>query len=458
MKLIKNFLKNLSPVRLIVSSFLLIIIIGTLLLSLPVSVRNVNDIDILTSLFTSTSATCVTGLVLCDTYSHWSVFGQVVILILIQLGGIGLVSFASGFVLIMRKKLNLRNMQIVKEYTSGDTIHLYELIKTILLFTFSCETLGAAILMIRFVPIYKLKGIWISIFLSISSYCNAGFDILGFLQPDASLALFYNDPLVLFTLSFMIILGGIGFIVAFDLYSYFIKRRIKKELNPHITLHSRIVLKTTAFLLVFGTILVFILEYNNTLREMSFFDKLNNSFFQSVTARTAGFSTINQAQLLDVTKILTIILMFIGASPSSTGGGIKTTTFIIIIFSVISVLKGQEDTTIKKWKINKTTVYRALTILILSMLVVILTFSVITLCEPENVSTVDELFEAVSAFATVGITASFTPSLSIISKLAVIVTMFIGRVGPISLIMSLHSNKKNTRLTHILPEGKVIVG
>ena len=305
-------LKDVPPVRLIVSSFFIIIVIGAVLLALPISARDRQATDLLSSFFTSTSATCVTGLVVFDTWTHWSAFGQGVILGLIQLGGLGLVTFTSGFTLFLRRRLALRDMQIAKEYTNGSTLDLPRLLRTIMFFTFVCEAFGSFLLMLRFVPMFGGKGIWISVFLSVSAYCNAGFDILGFLKPDASLELFVGDPLVCLTICCLIILGGIGFIVTVDLYNWGRKRVRKEERRPHLTLHTRIVLVSTASLLVLGTVLTLGLEYDHTLKDLNFWEKLNASFFQSVTARTAGYATIPQGELGDATKLVTIILMFIG--------------------------------------------------------------------------------------------------------------------------------------------------
>ena len=451
-------LKNVSPVRLIVSSFFIIIIIGSLLLALPFSSRDFQPTPLIDAFFTATSSTCVTGLAVYDTWTHWSYFGQGIILILIQLGGLGLVTFTTGFTLFMRRKLGLRDMQIVKEYTSGNMMDTPRLIRTIIIWTFSCEAVGALLLAIRFIPNFGFRGIWISVFLSISAYCNAGFDILGFLKPDSSLTLFVNDPLVCITSALLIIVGGIGFLVITDIHSWGYKKFKKIENHPHLALHTVVVLKTTVALLIVGTVLFLIFEYNNTLADMNFFQKLHASFFQSTTARTAGFASIDVGQQLDITKMLTIILMFIGASPSSTGGGIKTTTFVVIIATVLSVLRGKNETVLKKRRVDRTVVYRSLAIVVLSVLVVCITTIVVAIAESSNnVSALDALFETVSAFGTVGLTAGITPGLTVVSKIALIITMFIGRVGPISLLLAL-TMQHNSRLETILPEGKIIVG
>ena len=451
-------LKNISPVRLIVSSFLLIIVIGTLLLTLPISARERQATHVLDAFFTATSSTCVTGLALFDTWTHWSYFGQGVILILIQLGGLGLVTFATGFTLFMRRKLGLRDMQIAKEYTSGSMMDTPRLMRTIIIWTFSCEAVGALLLAIRFIPNFGVRGVWISVFLAVSAYCNAGFDILGFLKPNSSLTLFVNDPLVCLTIAMLIIVGGIGFIVINDIHSWGLRKFRKEENHPHLALHTWIVLKTTAILLLAGAVLFLLFEYNNSLAGMNFFQKLHASFFQSVTSRTAGFASIDVGAQLDITKMLTIILMFIGASPSSTGGGIKTTTFVVLMSTVLSVLRGKNETVIKKRRVDRTVVYRSLAIVVLALLVVTTTTVAVAIAEtPNHVTALDALFESVSAFGTVGLTADITQGLTAVSKIVLIITMFIGRVGPISLVLALTMHH-TTRLETILPEGKIIVG
>lgn len=408
------------------------------------------------SLFTSTSATCVTGLVVFDTWTHWSTFGQVVILMLVQIGGLGLVTFTTGFNLLLRRKLGFRELLIARESASGNSMNVVHLIKMILKFTVSCEGAGAILLMFRFVPQFGPKGIWIAVFESISAYCNAGFDILGFVEPDASLMNYVDDPLVSLTISFLIILGGLGFVVISDIFYSQIVPRFKKEKRVRLNFHSSTVLITTGVLLVLGTVLYFCCEYDNTMKNMHFLTRLNAAFFQSVNARTAGFASINIAAEHDFTKIVTVILMFIGASPASTGGGIKTTTLIVLVAAVCSVMSGSEDAVFWHRRIEKATVYRALAIFTTAMLLVLITTGIILSTNSVPIGGVDALFEAASAFGTVGLSAGVTPVLSVPSKLAVIVTMFIGRVGPVSLAMAITIRRHAAGA--VLPEGKLIVG
>lgn len=452
-------IKSVHPARIIVSSFLFAIIIGTIILSMPICTKDRTHTNILDSLFTVTSCICVTGLSTFDVWSHWSLFGQAVILCLIQVGGLSLVVFASGFTLLMRRKLDFREMVIVKEFTHGNTVDLLRLIRTILFFAFTCEFIGATILMIRFVPAYGRQGIWASIFLAVSAYCNCGFDVLGFISPNSSLVPFVGDHLVLITISTLVIIGGLGFIVISDIYSFFLKKKKHEELHVHLMLHSKVVLIASAVLLLLGSTLFFILEYNNTLDNMNFFDKLSSCFFYSANCRSGGFYCIDQTKTLDSTKILTIVLMFIGASPSSTGGGIKTTTFVVLVYTTIGVLKGRNDTVILNRRIDKSVVYRSITIINLTMLLLIFTtIVVLSTNEAKSITAIDAIFESVSVCGNTALSSKTTDYLSSVSMLALCITMFVGRVGPLSLMSSIISKDKNNKQnSYILPEGKIIV-
>ena len=450
--------KAIAPVRLIVSSFVLIILLGTILLMLPVSARNGRPTAIVDAFFTAVSATCVTGLVVFDTWTHWNEFGQAVILLLIQVGGLGVITITTGFTILVRRRLGLRDMQLAMENTSGNTVNIYHLVRTILAFTLSCEFAGALLLSIRFVPQFGPYGVWIAVFEAISAYCNAGFDILGFRWRDGSLFVYTGDPLVSCVIAALIITGGLGFIVITDVFNAKIKPCVQKKKPGHLSLHSTIVLLMTAILLVLGTVLFLIMEYSNTLDGLNFFEKLNASFFQSASMRTAGFASVNIGAEHDVTKILTIIFMYIGASPASTGGGIKTTTFVVLAATVISVIRGHEDTIILKRRIDKSVVYRSLAIVTVAVLIVVLSAGVILLTNNERIGAIDALFEAVSAFGTVGLTTGITQILSPVSKIFLCLTMFIGRVGPVSLGLAIAGKKGRNKAMAVRPEGKIIVG
>lgn len=458
-KKVPKTLKDMSPVRLIVSSFFAIIVLGTFILSLPISSRNNCSTNFIDSLFTATSATCVTGLTPFDTYLHWSTFGQIVILLLIQFGGLGIVTFTTGFTLFFHKKLGLRDMQIAKEFTSGSVLNLPRLIKTIIIWSLSCELIGAIFLAIKFVPKFGvLNGVWISIFTAISAYCNAGFDIMGFDNPASSFIEYASDPLVSLTIAILVILGGIGFIVVTDIYSCISKKIENPKNHPKLNLHSFIVIITSIILLIFGTVFFMLFEYNKTLSGFDFFEKINISFFQSTVARTAGFFSVPISQEKALTKLLTIILMFIGASSASTGGGIKTSTFVVILATLRSVVKGYDDTVILKHKVEKSTVYKAFSLTMLAFFLISIVTTIITIAEAsKNINVLDIIFETISAFATVGLSTGITGSLSILSKFLIMLMMFIGRVGPISFIFSV-SLMKDKNSAKVLPSSKIIVG
>ncbi len=452
---VRNRFKRIPPTRLIVISFFIVIMAGTLLLTLPVCSNDGKPTQLIDALFTATSATCVTGLIVFDTWLHWNVLGQVVILSLIQIGGLGVITFTTGFSLLMHRRLALHDIRLAAENTSGQTIGIIPLIKIILIFTLCCETAGALLLMLRFVPQFGAQGIWIAFFTSVSAYCNAGFDILGFLMMNGNLIPYAADPLVCLTVGALIVIGGIGFVVISDLYYNRILTRFQKVHPTHLNFHSKLVLITTAFLIVAGTVLFLFCEYNNTLKNMDLGAKLNASLFQSISARTAGFCTVDIAKEYDFTKIITVILMFIGASPGGTGGGFKTTTFVVLVATVFSVMRGRDDTVIFKRRLDKFTVYRALAIVSGALFVVLVTTGIILTADP-HVNGIDALFEATSGFGTVGLSASITQTLGWISKFAVSCTMFVGRVGPVSLGLALVLHKGHRE--SILPEGKVIGG
>ena len=325
--------KTTPPARVIVISFVFIILVGTLLLLLPISskVGGASPID---ALFTITSATCVTGLVVGDTFTLWTPFGQGVILVCIQLGGLGLSTLAIGFSLLVRRKLGIREMKLASETSGGNGLNLAGLLKLTIQFTFACEAIGACLLAIRFVPMFGVRGIWPSIFCAISAYCNAGFDVLGFVEGNSSLTAFAGDPLVTLTISFLIIIGGLGFIVVQDIYVCKIQPIIKHKDTLRLNFHSQICLRGTVILLVIGTLGFFVLEFNNTMSHLNILEKLNDAFFQSTNTRTAGFATVNIGAQYEFTKILSVMLMFIGACPGSTGGGIKCSRMLILLRAI----------------------------------------------------------------------------------------------------------------------------
>ncbi|HIY28915.1 MAG TPA: cation transport protein [Firmicutes bacterium] len=457
-------MKETPPVRFIVISFAIIITLGTLLLWLPMSSRNFAFTHPVDAFFTAASATCVTGLVPFDTWTHWNGFGQVVIILLIQVGGLGVSSITSGFAVLMRKKMGLRELWLASESANGDSLDVRRLLGIILRFTLICEGVGAALLMIRFLPEYGAYGIWISIFTAISGFCNAGFDVFGIKYPGQNMIPYVNDPLVCLTVAALIIVGGIGFVVVNEVYYNQIRPRVLRQSRRRLSLHSMTCITFTGVLLLFGTVVLFCSEYNSTMKDMHFLTRLNASFFQSVSARTAGFASVDIAAEHDFSKIITILLMFIGACPGSTGGGIKVTTFVVLASTTFSVFRGCDGVVFRRHRIHRDIVYRAIAITLAAFALVCVVTGII-LTFNEELGGIDALFEAVSAFATVGISAGVTPTLDYVSKVFLGLLMFIGRVGPVSLALaiSVHCSGGGARGGDrrggaVLPEGKLIVG
>ena len=448
-------IKTTPPVRVIVVSFALIILVGTLLLMLPISSK-VGGASFIDALFTTTSATCVTGLVVGDTYTLWTPFGQGVILGCIQLGGLGLSTLTIGFSLLVRRKLGIREMKLASESSGGSGLDIAGLLRLTIIFTFACEAIGACLLALRFVPMFGVNGIWPSIFCAISAYCNAGFDVLGFVPGNSSVSAFAGDPLVCLTISFLIIIGGLGFIVVQDIYLCKIQPLFQRKDTIRLNFHSQICLRVTVALLLFGTLGFFVLEFDNTMEGLNILEKLNCAFFQSTNTRTAGFASVDIASQYEFTKVLSVLLMFIGACPGSTGGGIKTTTFMVLAVTVICTFRGKNESVVLRHRFSTPTVYKAFSLSMVAFLLVFIDAGVISSLNPE-ILYIDCLYEATSAFGTVGLSASVTPYLDPISKLILIFTMFIGRVGPLSFGLSILMRHK-ARGDSIYPEGRMLIG
>jgi trk system potassium uptake protein TrkH len=444
------------PTRVICASFLMVITCGTLLLMLPFSSRSGEATHFFDALFTATSATCVTGLVVFDTYTYWSPVGQTIILALIQIGGLGLITITTFFNVLIRRKLGFKGMQLAQESINTNSVEeIGRLIKTVMAVSFSVEAAGALLLSIAFVPKYGSEGWFLSLFLAVSAYCNAGFDLLGRETPFISLCGYNGSPLVLLTLSALIIIGGLGFLVFADLGAF--RRR------RHLTLHSKLVLSITGILLLFGTLCYLVFEWSNprTMGQLPVWQRFLAAFFQSVTTRTAGFNSLDYAAMHDITKVFTIFLMFIGAAPGSTGGGIKVTTAAVLAMTVISVVRGYSDTVIMKRKISKQTVYKSLAIILIALAAICLATGVIAFTTHSagiTFSGIDSFFESTSAFATVGLSVGISGAANVPSRLILILTMFMGRVGPISLLLSLAMRENPTLKTTVLPEGQIMVG
>lgn len=453
MPVFKQKTKTARPAAMIVLSFAIVIAVGSFLLMLPVSSKNGSFTDPVSAVFTATSATCVTGLSVADTGTYWSTFGQVVILLMIQIGGLGFVTLVSFFNFLVRKKMELRSIQMASESvnTSGFS-DVKLLVKYVIRVSFACEFVGSLLLMTSLVPKYGAYGVYISVFLAISAFCNAGFDIVGAVEvPNCSLMPLAGDPVVMTVIPILIIAGGLGFIVWMDIVGF----RKKKRLS----LQSKIVLIFTVILIFIGMALTLVTEWDNpdTIGGMSAGGKFANSFFYSVTLRTAGFSTVDSAALRSITKLFSIFIMFIGVAPGSTGGGIKITTFAIIVMTVVSVIKNKNDTVIMGRKIDKESVYKSLSIIILAALVMCVT-STILFYSTDDVSGIDAVYETVSALATTGLSVGVTAVSSIFSRILLCLTMFIGRVGPVSFAISLSAKSENKNKNEVYPEGKLMVG
>lgn len=452
MPVIKQKSKTLRPASVIVMSFALVIATGAFLLTLPISSAEGKFTSPLTAVFTATSATCVTGLSVVDTGSYWSVFGQIVILLMIQIGGLGFVTLVSFFSFLIGKKMELHSIQVASEsVNSSGFSDVKQLVKYVIRISAACEAAGALLLMTVFVPQYGAYGVYISVFLAISAFCNAGFDIMGHVaEPFCSLTSLNNDPVVMTVIPLLIIAGGLGFFVWMDIIGF----RKKKRLS----LQSKIVLLFTLILIVIGTVITFVTELDNsaTIGNMSFGGKLANSFFYSVTMRTAGFNTFDNASMRSITKLFSLFLMFIGAAPGSTGGGIKVTTFAIIIMTVVSVIKNKSDTIILGRRIDRESVYKSLSIIVLSALVASVS-SIIIFYSNTDMAGIDVAYETVSAIATTGLSVGVSAASGAVSRIILCISMFIGRVGPVSFAISLSSGDRHGK-NEVYPEGKMMVG
>ncbi|MFD2610855.1 TrkH family potassium uptake protein [Paenibacillus gansuensis] len=441
-------LLKLSPPRILVSGFALIILIGGILLSLPVSAAPGHEpISFLDALFTATSATCVTGLVVADTGRDFSTFGQVVIMLLIQVGGLGFMTMATLVALMLKKKISLRERLILQEALNQSSMEgIVRLIRKVLIYSLTIEAVAAVIFTIRWAFEYPLgKAMFLGMWHAVSMFNNAGFDLFGEYR---SLTMYVNDPVVNVVAMCLIILGGIGFIVMSDLMDYRQKRKL--------SLHTKVVLSTSAFLIVLGALVIFIFEYSNakTMGPLSFQGKVLSAFFQSVTPRTAGANTLDIAGLRQATQFFIIILMFIGASPGSTGGGIKTTTFTTLVGGIISMIRGKEDIVLFRNRLAKDRLLKALTITMIALILVV--FVSMLLSTTEDHSFLMILFEVTSAFGTVGLSMGLTANLTVFGKIMIMLMMFAGRLGPLTLAYALQPNKEKELYRY--PEGKIIIG
>jgi len=431
--------KHLSTTQIILLGFLIIIFLGSGLLALPISAADGKPLPYIDALFTATTATCVTGLVTVTTATAWSPFGQAVILVLIQIGGLGFITVMTAVMIAMNRRIGIGDRLLIQDAFNLNTMSgLVAFVRRVLLGTLTVEGIGAVLYMLVFVPEFGVRGIWISLFNSVSAFCNAGMDIIG----PSSLCDYALDPLINLTTSGLIILGGIGYVVWWDVIRV-IRTRTKKnrKIFRHLTLHSKIALTSTAVLLLGGTVLFFLFEYHNplTLGPLSLLDKLQVAAFQSVTTRTAGFATVPQEHLTNASSLVSLLLMFIGGSPVGTAGGVKTVTVAVLVCSAFSSIINREETSLFGRAIALRSITKAVAVLMASFAIMFL--STVILAAVMDAPLIDILYETVSATATVGLSRNLTGSLNLAGKLTVIVTMYFGRVGPISLAIALGSRK-----------------
>ena len=426
---------SFTTTQIILLSFLTVILIGSFLLALPISSADGIAVPYIDALFMATTSTCVTGLVTLPTFSTWSVFGQIVILILIQVGGLGVVTIMTGLMLLLNKKLGIGDRLLIQDAFNLNTMSgLVKFVKNVLFGTLIIEGIGALLYMLVFIPEFGAKGIWISIFNSVSAFCNAGIDIIA----ENSLCNYAANPLINAVTSALIILGGIGYIVWWDVLRVLKSRSPRnRKIFRHLTLHSKVALTVTATLILVGAILIFIFEYDNplTIGEMNLFDKIQVSFFQSVTTRTAGFASVPQENLTNASVAVSLLLMLIGGSPVGTAGGIKTVTVAILICSAFATIRNKNSASLFGRRISDDSVKKSVAVVV--MFLGICAISTVLILATSDASAIDVFYETVSATATVGLSRNFTASLNAFGKIIIIVTMYFGRVGPISLAVAL---------------------
>ncbi|MHB1394920.1 MAG: TrkH family potassium uptake protein [Clostridia bacterium] len=443
---------KITPTQLIVAGFATLIFLGAFLLNLPMASRNGLPVGFINAIFTATSAVCVTGLVVVDTGTHWTVFGQVIIVSLIQIGGLGIMTMSTLLALLIGRRITLRERLLIQESLNQfDLEGLVRLTKNIIIATFAIELVGAVLFSLVFVPDYGLKkGLAFGVFHAITGFCNAGFDLIGEFR---SFTPYVNNFIININTMALIVIGGLGFSVWTDIYQILRDRSIK-----NITLHSKVVLATTIFLILFGAISIFVLEFNNpgTIKNLPFSGKVLASFFHSVTPRTAGYNTLDMTALTTPTKFMTIILMFIGGSPGSTAGGIKTATAAILALTVIAVVKGKEGPEVFERRIPNYLVYRAMAVAAISLSLVVFVTMVLSITENADFMTL--FFETTSAFGTVGLSLNYSPNLSWTGKLIISITMFAGRVGPLSLVLAFAHRASRNKGNLKYPEDRIMVG
>ena len=440
---------RLNQVQYIALGFFFIILAGSLILTLPIASRSGEWTPFLDSMFTATSATCVTGLVVYDTFTHWNVFGQLVILLLIQIGGLGFITVGVGFSMAFRRRIGLWQRDLLKESINAMEIGgIVKLSRKIFIGTALCEGAGAILLATRFIPEFGfVKGIYYSIFHAISAFCNAGFDLMGGQQPYASFTAYATDPVINITIMLLIIVGGLGFVVWSDVVS-------KRFRWKNYCLHTKMVISVTLILIFGGALLLFLFEQGGTIKGMSTGEQILTSLFGSVTARTAGFNTVDTGALQPESKLLTIVLMFIGGSPGSTAGGVKTTTIAVILIYVISNLRGENGCNVFHRRIGDEVIKKASMVFCLNLFLGLM--SVTLILATSNLHMSDVLFEVYSAISTVGMTTGITRDLNVVGRIVIIILMYCGRIGSMTFALSFVAKPETKGLS--LPEEKITIG
>lgn len=441
---------SLTYPKIVAIGFALLILSGSALLMLPISSK-AGSVSYIDALFTAASATCITGLIPFDTFTNWSVFGQIVIICLIQIGGLGFITFLSLIVKVMKKRMSLKQKMLLKESIGSVNLgDVKELVRDVIVFTVCCETAGAALLATRFIPMTGSvrRGIYMSVFTSISAYCNAGFDLMGIFSPSSSLTTVNSDPVILLTISLLIMFGGLGFIVWEDI-------RHNKFKFKSLSVHTKLVLITTAVLLIGASALFLLFESNTAFADMNIAEKLLNAFFCSVTPRTAGFNSVDISAMTSQSKMLTIILMFIGGSSGSTAGGIKTTTIAVLFLCVAANIRNKDDIDVFERRITPDTVRRAVSVMFINLFEIFIATVLISIIQSEFTLS-DVIFECTSAMGTVGITTGITSLLNTASKIIIIILMYIGRLTSLIFALSFVATKAKT--TTQKPKGNIMVG
>ncbi len=440
----KSFSPKLTAPQLILIAFFSLIIIGSLLLWLPISSADGKSVSFTDAFFTSATSVCVTGLVTLPTVSAWSVFGKVVILLLIQIGGLGVITVMAELMILVHRKIGIADRMLIQDsFNLNTTSGIVKFTKKVVFGTLAVESVGALLYMTVFVPDFGIKGVWYSVFNSVSAFCNAGIDIIS----ENSLCGYALNPIINIVTCLLIILGGIGYIVWWDVVRV-IKKRTKQKIKlwSSLTLHSKIALFTTAVLIVTGAVCFYIFEYGNpeTMKGLPVGDRILLSLFQSVTTRTAGFATVPQQNLTVSSSVLSLLLMFIGGSPVGTAGGIKTVTFAVLAASAVSVIKNKNDVNMFGRRISISAVRKASAVAAVSFMIAFLS-SLLLSCVT-NAPALDIFYETVSASATVGLSRNLTSSLNTAGKFIIAFTMYLGRVGPISLAIAITGKTKNENI------------